>query len=40
MFIPNQNTLRVIIVPPIEEARGIFKGITSNGIREEEDEER
>ena len=40
MFIPYNNTLRVVVVPPIEKARGIFKGITSEGIREERDEER
>ncbi len=40
MFIPYKNTLRVIIVPPIEEAYGAFKGMNTEGIREEEDEER
>ncbi len=40
MFIPYRNTIRLVIVPPIEEARGIFKGINADNIREEEDEER
>ncbi len=39
-FIPYQGTLRVVIVPPIEEARGMLKGLNIEGIREEEDEER
>jgi hypothetical protein len=29
-----------VIVPPIEEAQGIFKGINTDNLREEEDEER
>jgi len=40
MFIPYKKTLRVVIVPPIEQARGMFKGIDASGLREEEDEER
>ena len=40
MFIPYNNTLRIVVVPSIEKARGMFKGITSEGIREEKDEER
>jgi AbrB family looped-hinge helix DNA binding protein len=40
MFIPYNNTLRVVIVEPIEEARGSLKGISSEGIREEIDEDR
>ncbi len=42
MFIPYRNTIRLVIVPPIEEALGIFAGldIDSNDIREKEDEER
>jgi hypothetical protein len=35
-----KKTLRVVIVPPIEQARGLFKGIDSKGLREEEDDER
>jgi AbrB family looped-hinge helix DNA binding protein len=40
MFIPYNNTLRVVVVPSIDKARGIFKGLTSEGIREEKDKER
>lgn len=40
MFIPYNNTLRVVVVQPIEKARGMLKGIDTEGIREETDEER
>jgi AbrB family looped-hinge helix DNA binding protein len=40
MFIPYQKTIRLVIVPPIEEARGMLKGINLDGLREEEDEAR
>jgi len=40
MFIPYRNSIRLVIVPPIKEARGIFKGINTDNIREEVDEER
>lgn len=40
MFIPYNGTLRVVIVPPIEKARGMFKGMDTKNIREEVDEER
>lgn len=40
MFIPYNNVLHVVIVPSIEEAYGMFKGIDTNVLREEEDEER
>ena len=40
MFIPYNNTLRVVIVEPIEKARGSLKGISSEGIHEETDGER
>ena len=40
MFIPYNNTLRVVVIPTIDKARGMFKGLTSEGIREEKDEER
>ncbi|MBN2149585.1 MAG: AbrB/MazE/SpoVT family DNA-binding domain-containing protein [Anaerolineales bacterium] len=40
MFIPYQKSIRLIIVPPIQEARGMFKGINTDNLREEEDEER
>ena len=39
-FIPFKGTLRVVIVPPIEAARGMLKGLDTENIREEEDEER
>lgn len=40
VFIPYNNTLHVVIVPSIEKARGMLKGMNTDGIREEEDEER
>jgi AbrB family looped-hinge helix DNA binding protein len=40
MFIPYNHTLRLVVVPSIDKARGMFKGLTSEGIREEKDEER
>jgi len=40
MFIPYNNTLRVVIVPPIEGAEGIFEGINTDPHREKEDRER
>jgi len=40
MFIPYQKSIRLVIVPSIKEARGIFKGLDIDNLREEEDEER
>jgi AbrB family looped-hinge helix DNA binding protein len=40
MFIPYQNTIRLVIVPPIKDALGIFKGINTDNLREEVDEQR
>ena len=40
MFIPYKNTIRLVIVPPIKDALGIFKGINTDNLREEVDEER
>ena len=40
MFVPYKNTIRLVIVPPIKDALGIFKGINTDNIREEVDEER
>ena len=40
VFIPYNGTLRVVIVPSIEEARGMLKGMNTDDIREEVDEER
>jgi AbrB family looped-hinge helix DNA binding protein len=37
VFLPHKKTLRVIIVPPIEEAEGFLKGIDTNIEREEDD---
>ena len=39
-FIPFKGTLRVVVIPPIEAARGSLKGLDIENIREEEDEER
>ncbi|MCP4424827.1 MAG: AbrB/MazE/SpoVT family DNA-binding domain-containing protein [Chloroflexi bacterium] len=39
MFIPYKNTLRVVVVPPIEEALGMFEGIDTDPQREKEDRE-
>jgi AbrB family looped-hinge helix DNA binding protein len=40
IFIPYNNTLRVVVLRPIKEARGMLKGMNTDGIREEVDEER
>jgi hypothetical protein len=40
MFIPYNHTLHVVFVRPIEQARGMLKGMKTDGIREEVDEER
>jgi AbrB family looped-hinge helix DNA binding protein len=40
LFIPYRNSIRLVIVPSIQEARGIFKGINTDNLREEVDEER
>ena len=40
VFIPFKKTLRLVIVPPIEEALGMFAGISSDQLREEVDDER
>ena len=37
VYIPFKNTLRVVVVPPIEEAEGFLKGINTRIEREEED---
>ena len=37
VFIPHKKSLRVVIVPPIEEAYGFLKGIDTNVDRDEED---
>lgn len=40
MFIPYQKSIRLVIVPSIKQARGMFKGINTGSLREEEDEKR
>ena len=40
MFIPYNGTLRVVVVPAIKRARGMLKGMNTDNIREEVDEER
>ncbi|MEI7847990.1 MAG: AbrB/MazE/SpoVT family DNA-binding domain-containing protein [Chloroflexota bacterium] len=40
VFIPRKKTLRMVIVPPIEEAEGFLQGIDTDVQREEEDIER
>jgi AbrB family looped-hinge helix DNA binding protein len=40
MFIPYKNTIRLVIVPSIKDALGIFKGLNTQNVREEVDEER
>jgi looped-hinge helix DNA binding domain, AbrB family len=39
-FIPYKGTLRIVVIPPAEAARGMLKGLNTEGIREEEDEKR
>ncbi len=40
IFIPYKHSLRMVFVPSITEAYGMFKGLDDNNLREEEDEER
>lgn len=40
MFIPYDNIIHVVVVPPIKQARGMFKGINTDVLREEVDEKR
>lgn len=37
MLVPYQKSIRLVIVPPVEEALGIFRGLSSAEIREEND---
>ncbi|MBT9173568.1 MAG: hypothetical protein DDT21_01969 [Syntrophomonadaceae bacterium] len=37
VFIPYKHTLRVVIVPPIEEAEGFVSGIDTTVAREDKD---
>ncbi len=38
VFIPLGNTLRLVVVPPIEQARGMFPGLDTEVLREEDEE--
>ena len=40
VFIAYQNSMRIVIVPPIEQAEGFLEGIDTDVQREEEDEKR
>ena len=37
MFIPYNQTLRVVIVPPIEQALGMFEGMDTDPQREKDE---
>jgi AbrB family looped-hinge helix DNA binding protein len=37
LFIPYKKSLRVVIIPPIEEAHGFLEGIDTNFEREDEE---
>jgi len=39
IFIPYDQTLRVVVVPPIEQAMGMFEGIDTDPQREKADRE-
>jgi len=38
VFIPLGNTLRLVVIPPIEQARGMFSGMDTEILREEDEE--
>ena len=40
VFLPFKKTLRMVIVPSIEDAYGMLKGLDADNLREEKDEER
>lgn len=40
VFISFENSLRLVLVPPIQQARGMFPGLDTDPRREEEDEPR
>lgn len=40
VFLPYKKTLRMVIVPSIEDAYGMLKGLEADNLREEEDEAR
>jgi len=37
VFVPYENTLRIVFAPPIEQARGMFPDIDTSIDREDED---
>jgi AbrB family looped-hinge helix DNA binding protein len=37
LFIPYKNSLRIVIIPPIEEARGFIPGIDTEVERDRDD---
>jgi len=39
VFLPYKKSLRMVIVPTIEDAYGMLKGLNSENLREEEDED-
>lgn len=39
IFIPYDQTLRVVVVPPIEQAMGMFEGLDTDPQREKADRE-
>lgn len=39
LFIPYRETLRVVIVPPMDQAEGMFEGIDTDPQREKADRE-
>ena len=40
IFIPDNGSLRVVVVRPIQEARGMLKGMNIDNVRQEVDERR
>ncbi len=40
IFVPDNGSLRVVVIRSIKEARGMLKGMNINDIREEVDEDR
>ncbi|HXF84819.1 MAG TPA: AbrB/MazE/SpoVT family DNA-binding domain-containing protein [Anaerolineales bacterium] len=40
LFILYKNSIRLVIVPSLKDARGIFKGMNTDNLREEVDDER
>ena len=40
IFVPDNGTLQVVVVRPIQEARGMLKGMNIDNVREEVDERR